>query len=40
MEHSTAADYIIDSPGFQEFGLHHLSEGMLERAFPGIFAAP
>ena len=26
--------YIIDSPGFQEFGLHHLSEGMLERAFP------
>lgn len=25
---------IIDSPGFQEFGLHHLSEGMLERAFP------
>lgn len=29
-EHSA----IIDSPGFQEFGLHHLSEGMLERAFP------
>ena len=25
---------IIDSPGFQEFGLHHLTEGMLERAFP------
>ena len=25
---------IIDSPGFQEFGLFHLSEGMLERAFP------
>ncbi|WP_020200844.1 MULTISPECIES: ribosome small subunit-dependent GTPase A [Cupriavidus] len=25
---------LIDSPGFQEFGLHHLSEGMLERAFP------
>ncbi|HEX8957563.1 MAG TPA: ribosome small subunit-dependent GTPase A [Burkholderiaceae bacterium] len=24
---------VIDSPGFQEFGLHHLSEGMLERAF-------
>jgi ribosome biogenesis GTPase len=24
---------IIDSPGFQEFGLYHLSEGMLERAF-------
>jgi ribosome biogenesis GTPase len=28
------ATSIIDSPGFQEFGLHHLSEGMLERAFP------
>jgi ribosome biogenesis GTPase len=28
------ATAIIDSPGFQEFGLHHLSEGMLERAFP------
>ncbi|PUA16754.1 ribosome small subunit-dependent GTPase A [Glaciimonas sp. PCH181] len=25
--------YIIDSPGFQEFGLYQLSEGMLERAF-------
>jgi ribosome biogenesis GTPase len=25
---------LIDSPGFQEFGLYHLSEGMLERAFP------
>ena len=25
---------IIDSPGFQEFGLHHLTEGMLERSFP------
>ncbi len=25
--------HIIDSPGFQEFGLYHLSEGMLERAF-------
>jgi len=24
---------VIDSPGFQEFGLCHLSEGMLERAF-------
>ncbi|TWI70253.1 ribosome biogenesis GTPase [Pseudoduganella lurida] len=24
---------VIDSPGFQEFGLYHLSEGMLERAF-------
>ena len=23
---------LIDSPGFQEFGLYHLSEGMLERA--------
>ena len=28
------ATAIIDSPGFQEFGLYHLSEGMLERAFP------
>jgi ribosome biogenesis GTPase len=28
-EHSS----IIDSPGFQEFGLYHLTEGMLERAF-------
>jgi len=27
------AGAIIDSPGFQEFGLYHLSEGMLERAF-------
>ena len=26
---------LIDSPGFQEFGLYHLTEGMLERAFPG-----
>jgi ribosome biogenesis GTPase len=25
---------IIDSPGFQEFGLYHLTEGALERAFP------
>lgn len=24
---------IVDSPGFQEFGLYHLTEGMLERAF-------
>lgn len=29
-----AESSIIDSPGFQEFGLYHLSEGMLERAFP------
>ncbi|MET0266873.1 MAG: ribosome small subunit-dependent GTPase A [Duganella sp.] len=28
-----AGSSIIDSPGFQEFGLYHLSEGMLERAF-------
>lgn len=28
-----AQSTIIDSPGFQEFGLYHLSEGMLERAF-------
>ena len=25
---------LTDSPGFQEFGLHHLTEGRLERAFP------
>lgn len=25
---------LIDSPGFQEFGLHHMTEGQLERAFP------
>jgi len=25
---------LIDSPGFQEFGLYHLTEGELERAFP------
>jgi ribosome biogenesis GTPase len=31
MDEQTA---IIDSPGFQEFGLYHLTEGMLERAFP------
>ncbi|TCS38680.1 ribosome biogenesis GTPase [Paucimonas lemoignei] len=24
---------VIDSPGFQEFGLYHLTEGMMERAF-------
>jgi ribosome biogenesis GTPase len=29
-----ATSAVIDSPGFQEFGLYHLSEGMLERAFP------
>jgi ribosome biogenesis GTPase len=28
-----AKSAIIDSPGFQEFGLYHLTEGMLERAF-------
>jgi ribosome biogenesis GTPase len=33
-EFEDQATYVIDSPGFQEFGLHHLSEGMLERAFP------
>lgn len=27
------ATQIIDSPGFQEFGLYHLTEGMIERAF-------
>jgi ribosome biogenesis GTPase len=25
---------LIDSPGFQEFGLYHLTEGQFERAFP------
>ena len=25
---------LIDAPGFQEFGLHHLTEGELERSFP------
>ncbi|NVH74268.1 ribosome small subunit-dependent GTPase A [Paraburkholderia sp. JPY432] len=29
-----ASGALIDSPGFQEFGLHHLTEGRLERAFP------
>jgi ribosome biogenesis GTPase len=29
---------VIDSPGFQEFGLYHLTEGMLERAFPEFSA--
>jgi ribosome biogenesis GTPase len=32
--HLNPTSIIIDSPGFQEFGLHHLSEGMLERALP------
>lgn len=29
-----ATTSVIDSPGFQEFGLYQLTEGMLERAFP------
>ncbi|MDB5838872.1 MAG: engC [Herminiimonas sp.] len=29
-----AESSVIDSPGFQEFGLYQLTEGMLERAFP------
>jgi len=29
-----AGGALIDSPGFQEFGLYHLTEGTLERAFP------
>ncbi|WP_179402587.1 ribosome small subunit-dependent GTPase A [Burkholderia guangdongensis] len=29
-----AGGALIDSPGFQEFGLYHLTEGRLERAFP------
>jgi ribosome biogenesis GTPase len=32
-EHNSGGGQIIDSPGFQEFGLYHLTEGMLERAF-------
>ena len=32
--HLNPNSIIIDSPGFQEFGLHHLSECMLERALP------
>lgn len=36
--HIDGQSSIIDSPGFQEFGLHHLSEGMLERAFPEFAA--
>jgi len=32
-ENDGSGGTIIDSPGFQEFGLYHLSEGMLERAF-------
>jgi ribosome biogenesis GTPase / thiamine phosphate phosphatase len=32
--HDHAGGALIDSPGFQEFGLHHLTEGTLERAFP------
>ncbi|CAD6525162.1 Small ribosomal subunit biogenesis GTPase RsgA [Paraburkholderia hiiakae] len=31
---SKSGGALIDSPGFQEFGLYHLTEGMLERAFP------
>jgi ribosome biogenesis GTPase / thiamine phosphate phosphatase len=31
--HLPGGGALIDSPGFQEFGLHHLTEGQLERAF-------
>jgi ribosome biogenesis GTPase len=31
--HLAGGGSLIDSPGFQEFGLYHLTEGMLERAF-------
>jgi ribosome biogenesis GTPase len=31
---ASADGALIDSPGFQEFGLYHLTEGKLERAFP------
>ncbi len=30
----SASGALIDSPGFQEFGLYHLTEGTLERALP------
>jgi ribosome biogenesis GTPase / thiamine phosphate phosphatase len=30
----TSNGALIDSPGFQEFGLYHLTEGTLERALP------
>ena len=31
--HLDASSHIIDSPGLQEFGLHHLSRGDIEHAF-------
>ncbi|WP_322009913.1 ribosome small subunit-dependent GTPase A [Paraburkholderia sp. J12] len=34
VKEGTEAGALIDSPGFQEFGLYHLTEGKLERAFP------
>jgi ribosome biogenesis GTPase len=34
--HLDAASHIIDSPGLQEFGLHHLSPQDLEHAFPSF----
>jgi ribosome biogenesis GTPase len=34
LDGSSTGGALIDSPGFQEFGLHHLTEGRLERAFP------
>ncbi|KAA1004647.1 ribosome small subunit-dependent GTPase A [Paraburkholderia panacisoli] len=34
VDDSGAGGALIDSPGFQEFGLHHLTEGRLERALP------
>ena len=32
----SAAGSVIDTPGFQEFGLAHLSPGEIERAFPEL----
>ena len=32
--HLDAQSHVIDSPGMQEFGLHHLGETDMERAFP------
>ncbi|MGF7191567.1 ribosome biogenesis GTPase [Robbsia andropogonis] len=34
VDENSAPGALLDSPGFQEFGLHHLTEGALERAFP------
>ncbi len=33
---SGAAGVVIDTPGFQEFGLRHITPGQIERAFPDL----